>query len=40
LADLASAARDAKTSAALDAANRSFVEFLLDERDARLAAGR
>jgi hypothetical protein len=40
LADLASAAKDAKTSAALEDANRRFVAFLLDERDARREAGR
>jgi hypothetical protein len=38
--DLQSAARDAKQTAELDAANKSFVSFLIDERDARRAAGR
>lgn len=38
--DLQQEAKDPKTAAALDAANRRFVAFLLDERDARQALKR
>lgn len=37
--ELRAKAADPKTAAALDAADKAFVAFLLDERDARAAAG-